>query len=188
MGMILLVIFTAEMARFIAGKPLIPERWNVWFVAFCFGVQSAVTFPAMGVPTMLATGHMTTVFYAWMEVLLKEKPKENLEKTLYPIVNSMSILIGAGAGAFANTHSKGSIASCFLLTPITVLQLILLELVEFMTRDGTPQEGYIYATHKESERPAGELKKDTRCRTILTQCKCARHNLTCFLRSWGSLR
>merc|ERR1719313_1590744 len=108
--LILLMIGVVECGRFIAGKPLLPERWNVWFVAFVFGVQSSVTFPTMKVPTMLCTGHLTSTFFTCMQVALGEKPTTELESTLYPIVNSTSVLIGAVAGAAANIHSKGSLA------------------------------------------------------------------------------
>lgn len=91
---ILFVIVAAESAWFFLDKHLIPERWNVWFVAFCFGVQSSVTFPAMGVPTMLATGHLTNIWFTYIEVLWGEKPKGDLKKTLYPTINAGSIVIG----------------------------------------------------------------------------------------------
>lgn len=128
--LILFIIASAETARYIAGRPLIPERWNVWFVAFCFGVQSSVTFPSMNVPTMLATGHLTNTFHTFMEVLLGEKPFSHLEKTAYPLVNTLAIFLGAAAGAAANMHAKDSIASTFLMTPITLLQVLLLAAVE----------------------------------------------------------
>lgn len=156
---ILLVILTAESARFLNGGPVIPERWNVWFVAFCFGVQSAVTFPAMGVPTMLATGHLTNIFYTGMEVFLREKPREDLVKTIYPLVNAGAILIGAAAGAAANLHSKGSVASAFLLTPITLLQVILLETVEYMIRDEGAVSKEFVRQHSADEPPKDDSKK-----------------------------
>lgn len=129
--MILVSTFMAEAQPYWAGERLVPVQWNVWLIAFGFGVQSAVTFPTMGVPTMMATGHLTNVMSTWTEVLLGEKPRTDLQKLKYPHVNLFALCIGALVGALANKYiERGTIASHFLLTPIVVLQVIFLVLLE----------------------------------------------------------
>lgn len=132
--LLVLSIFFAEASRHWSIHEA-PERWNVFIVAMAFGVQSAVTFPAMGVPTMLATGHMTNMYYTCMEVAMREKDFEHLQKIITPTISVVSILLGAVLGAFANQQAKGSVHSSFLLTPITVAQAILLVMVERAKRE-----------------------------------------------------
>mmetsp|Transcript_87655 Transcript_87655/g.165261 ORF Transcript_87655/g.165261 Transcript_87655/m.165261 type:complete len:277 (-) Transcript_87655:261-1091(-) len=131
--LILCIVAAAESAKFIAGIPWIPERDNVWLVAFCFGIQSAETFPALGVPTMLATGHFSNSFFVCMEVVLREKPVSDLKLVDYPMVNITGLVLGAIAGAVANKHVNNEIAAGFLLSPITLLQAILLVLLEHLS-------------------------------------------------------
>lgn len=122
-------MFAAEIAQYSLAKPVMPERWQVWIVAFGFGVQSQVSWPAMGIPTMMATGHMSNIFNTLMEVGLREKSLAELKKMRIPFAVTMAIFLGAIVGASANWRLKGR-KRAFLLTPIAVLQAILLVLVE----------------------------------------------------------
>lgn len=135
---VFLVVLASETQKYLMDKDFIPERWNVWFVAFCFGVQSSVTFPAMGKPTMLVTGHLSDINYKLIEVVCGQKSWDHLKQCAYGVINTSGVLIGAGLGAFANIHSKGSIASAFLLTPITLLQVCLLERAFSLTVEPDP--------------------------------------------------
>ena len=93
----------------------------VCIVSMIFGVQTAVTFPIIGVPTLLATGHMTNLFYILLGVILKQ-PDADLSKALLPgcVVGGMAG--GAITGAYAVRNCKGVGCASFLLTPIIVIQ------------------------------------------------------------------
>merc|ERR1712118_566271 len=131
------IIASAETANYLMEEPPFPEHWNAWFIAMCFGVQSSVTFAGMGVPTMLATGHMTSMHCAVMEILSGKQPLSSLFKqaTLYSFTNTLWILIGAIAGAYANVHSNHPILAAYLMTPITLFQMLLMTALEIMARE-----------------------------------------------------
>lgn len=125
--------FLAELSHYLFKNPWIPERWDVWLVAFGFGVQSQVSWPALGIPTMMATGHMSNLFNTAMQVALGEVPSSELRKVEVPAAVTIAMLAGAILGASAHHRLRGRKtrrAYPFLLTPITVFQAVLLVLVE----------------------------------------------------------
>jgi len=136
-----LVIFVPELYKYSFGVSLLPERWNVWFVALVFGMQRDVTRPAMGTVTMVATTHLSLIFATCMEVFLGEKNRKELRNIYYPLANTTGIFVGAMAGAWANMRWKGHIGSSFLLTPITTLQLFLMILAERMALEARKSAG-----------------------------------------------
>lgn len=119
------------------------ERWIVCIVSMIFGVQSAVTHPTIGVPTILATGHMTNMFYIFLESILQQ-PDADLWRALLPGCVVCGMTSGALIGAFAIHVLKETALLDLSLTPIMILQGTLVIIVECLwkrdvaaTKDGT---------------------------------------------------
>jgi len=111
----------------------VPERWHVWLVAFGFGVQSQVSWPALGLPTMMVTGHMSNIFNTTMQVILGDAPRQDLGSIIVPAVVTCAKVFGAISGASAHRRLRGKSSKRphpFLLTPISVVQAVLLVLIE----------------------------------------------------------
>lgn len=115
---------------FASGPPLYPARWNVWFVALAFGVQSSVTFKAGLPPTMLVTGHMTSVADAYMGKCLDGA---DLEKTHIPTGVIMGMSCGMLVGGVINLYVVVGKPGELLFIPIIMFQgVMLMSLDAFM--------------------------------------------------------
>lgn len=123
------------MAEFALFSNLFPEAWNVWFVAFAYGVQTAQVYPVIGKPSFVATGHLTNICNTCVAVCFGDKPRSELKEISFPVVNVSSLMLGALIGALASLHSQGTVASNFLLTPSSILQIILMVLFGKMAHD-----------------------------------------------------
>lgn len=110
-----------------SGPPLYPARWNVWFVALSFGVQSSVTFKA-GLPvTMLVTGHLTAVTAAYMDKCLDGA---DLEKTHIPTGVIMGMSCGMLVGGVINLYVVVGPPGELLFIPMIIVQGVMLMSLE----------------------------------------------------------
>eukprot|EP00747_Dinoflagellata_sp_TGD_P180817 gnl/TRDRNA2_/TRDRNA2_33906_c0_seq2.p1 gnl/TRDRNA2_/TRDRNA2_33906_c0~~gnl/TRDRNA2_/TRDRNA2_33906_c0_seq2.p1 ORF type:complete len:314 (+),score=36.12 gnl/TRDRNA2_/TRDRNA2_33906_c0_seq2:126-1067(+) len=124
-----MVVFAAGCLRFQSAVPWIPERWDVFWVAILFGVQSAVTHPTLSTPTMVLTGHMTNMLYTTVQASLGASDVK-MSSLVVPSSIVAAAFVGAVFGAAADVFTEGSKMASFVLTPICFFQGILLVWLE----------------------------------------------------------
>jgi len=149
---LVLVVVGGEVADYCTPYSLYSSQFGAWPLAVVFGMQADASMKGvLGVPTMMATGHIQNLTYALMAKFEENRPLKTVKVGLH-ITVIICLCAGAITGATVNKYIAGTKFIDLQFTPVIVVLASLLVIESALEVGSKPQPNPVVAATTDSIR------------------------------------